>query len=87
MEFEYDPAKSASNAEKHGIDFDTAQEIWADGIAVVVDARSVTEPRSIIIGRIGTKLWTAVFTMREGKARIISVRRARKNEWEIYLGG
>ncbi|MCB1358830.1 MAG: BrnT family toxin [Maritimibacter sp.] len=87
MEFEYDPAKSAGNAEKHGIDFEAAQEIWSDGIAVVVDARSVTEPRSIIIGRIGAKLWTAVFTMREGKVRIISVRRARKNEWEIYLGG
>ena len=28
MQFEYDPNKSKSNKEKHGIDFDEAQELW-----------------------------------------------------------
>ncbi|MCB1338083.1 MAG: BrnT family toxin [Maritimibacter sp.] len=87
MEFEYDQAKSTANADKHGIDVDAARTIWTDEIAVVVEARSTTEPRSLIIGRIGEALWTAVFTMRGEKVRIISVRRARKNEWEVYLGG
>ncbi|MSO62009.1 MAG: hypothetical protein EXQ50_07965 [Acidobacteria bacterium] len=30
MEFEFDPAKSAANKAKHGIDFVEAQEFWND---------------------------------------------------------
>jgi uncharacterized protein len=30
MHFEYDPAKSEANAEKHGIDFEEAQTLWDD---------------------------------------------------------
>ncbi|WP_017326164.1 BrnT family toxin [Synechococcus sp. PCC 7336] len=41
---------------------------------------------SAIFGRIGAKIWTAVVTYREENIRIISVRRARKREVELYEG-
>ncbi len=34
MRFEFDPAKSAENRRKHGIDFEAAQELWAGGRAM-----------------------------------------------------
>ena len=38
MEFEFDPEKSASNKDKHGIDFIEAQALWQDGGAILVRA-------------------------------------------------
>jgi len=84
MEFEFDLEKSASNGRKHGINFEEAQELWADPDRVEIPARDVDEPRSIVIGRIGDKHWSAVVTSRAGRTRIISVRRAREEEIEIY---
>ena len=86
MEFEWDEAKSATNKEKHGIDFAEATAVWEDPRRVAVPARTVDEPRWLVIGRIGEKHWSAVVTYREGKARLISVRRARTEEVEIYEG-
>ena len=34
-EFEYDRAKSDANVEKHGIDFEQAQELWRDEDAII----------------------------------------------------
>jgi uncharacterized DUF497 family protein len=82
--FEFDPAKSVANLAKHGIDFEAAQSLWLDDDAVEIDARSETEPRSAVIGKIGGRYWIAFVTMRTGSIRIISVRRARDNEVEIY---
>lgn len=78
MEFEYDPAKSATNKDKHGIDFDDAQALWHDDKRVSLSLSSQDEQRFIVIGLIGEKLWTAICTMRGDAVRIISVRRARK---------
>lgn len=84
MDFEFDPAKSATNREKHGIDFDAAQALWLDERLLEVPAKTEDEPRFLAIGRIGGKHWTAVFTHRGAAIRIISVRRARKQEIEHY---
>ena len=86
MEFEFDRRKSASNARKHGIDFVAAQELWLDPDVVEIPARTVDEPRSLVIGKIGDTHWSAVITPREGRTRIISVRRSRDEEIEIYEG-
>ena len=86
MEFEFDPAKSASNKEKHGIDFVEAQLLWLDSMLLEIPARTADEPRSVIIGKIGDKHWSGVVTYREDRIRIISVRRSRKEEVEIYEG-
>jgi uncharacterized protein len=84
MNFEFDPAKSAANKRKHGIDFLEAQSLWNDLERLEVPARTSDEPRSIVIGKIGEKHWSAVITYREATVRIISVRRARDLEVAIY---
>src|SRR5215469_4165939 len=84
MEFEFDPLKSAANREKHGVDFVQAQELWQDPMRIEVPARTTGEPRWLVIGRMGNKHWSAVVTYREDRVRIISVRRARDEEIEIY---
>ncbi len=89
MEFEFDPAKSASNKEKHGIDLVEAQALWRDGglELVLSKARLTSEERFLAIGRIEGKHWTAICTLRGQAIRIISVRRARKEEVDYYDGG
>ena len=84
MEFEYDVKKITKNKEKHGIDFVEAQNILDDPDCVMIPARTVNESRFLIIGMIDDKIWSAIFTVRNKKIRIISVRRSRKNEEEIY---
>ena len=82
--FEFDDAKSATNMAKHGIDFRAAQELWNDPDLLEIDAKSEDERRYLVIGRIGEKHWSAVVTYREDTIRIISVRRSRKREEELY---
>ena len=84
MEFEFDPAKSAANKEKHGIDFVEAQALWRDGNAVSTPGRSQDEVRYGIIGVIDGKHWVGYFTIRGRHIRIISVRRARDAEKKHY---
>lgn len=84
MGFEFDPAKSAANQDKHGIDFTRAQALWEDPLHVEVPARTVDEPRWLVVGRIGSHYWSAVVTYREERVRIISVRRSRVEEVAIY---
>jgi uncharacterized DUF497 family protein len=84
VEFEFDPHKSITNQEKHGIDFTEAQRLWLDAIRVEVPARTVDEPRWLVIGQIDGKHWSAVVTYREQRTRIISVRRSRDEEVSIY---
>jgi uncharacterized DUF497 family protein len=86
MEFEFDPAKSAANKDKHGIDFVEAQALWADDGLVEAPIPSEGELRFLMIGRLGGKHWTAVCTFRGEAVRIISVRRARKTEVKVYDG-
>ena len=84
MEFEWDENKSHTNQAKHGIDFNVATELWLDENRVEVQTTFPSEKRSILIGRIGKKLWVAIFTRRENAIRIISVRRARDKETKLY---
>jgi len=84
MGFEYDPDKSADNKRKHGIDFEEAQQLWADARLVEVPARTTDEPRWLLIGRIDEKHWSAIITRRGDSIRLISVRRSRDEEVEIY---
>ena len=84
MEFEYDPNKSESNKQKHGIDFEEAQDLWLDADRLEIQARSDDEPRFALIAELNKKIWTAFFTVREKRIRFISVRRSRKGEKELY---
>ncbi len=84
MEFEFDPRKSAANKRKHGIDFVEAQALWDDPDLIEIPARTEDEPRFFVIGMIVGKHWSGVITYRDDHIRIISVRRSRKEEVEIY---
>ena len=82
--FEYDLLKSASNLQKHGIDFEEAQRLWQDPFLIEVSARSSDEQRSLVIGLIDRRHWSAVITYRDDNIRIISVRGARETEVALY---
>ena len=84
MGFEYDPDKSAENKRKHGIDFELAQRLWADAGLVQIPARTTDEPRWLLIGRIEERHWSAILTRRGENIRLISVRRSRDEEVELY---
>lgn len=84
MEFEFDPEKNDTNRKKHGIDFKDAQKLWHDPHRIVIPAKNLDESRFVLIGKIQEKYWSAVYTIRKNKIRLISVRRSRKNEEEIY---
>ena len=84
MEFEWDEKKSRANKSKHGIDFNTATELWNDQDRIEIQTHFPTENRNALIGNIGDKLWTAIFTRRVYAIRVISVRRARKKETKLY---
>ena len=84
MDFEYDPEKSRRNREKHVIDFDEAQALRDDPELLEVPARTVDEPRYLVIGRIGGRHWSAVITYCDERARLFSVRRARPEEVALY---
>jgi len=82
--FEFGEAKSLSNLSKHGIDFIEAQLLWLDSDLLEIPAKTVDEPRFLVIGKIGAKHWSAVITHRSKNIRIISVRRSRTEEIELY---
>ncbi|MDJ0745305.1 MAG: BrnT family toxin [Xenococcaceae cyanobacterium MO_167.B27] len=84
MQFEYDINKSQSNKVKHGIDFNEAQALWWDSQRIEIQARTTTESRFVVIGKINNKHWSAIITYGENKIRIISVRRSRDNEVKLY---
>ncbi len=82
--FEFDKNKSESNKDKHGIGFETAKKLWLDPNRVEIPARWVNEPRYILIAWVNNELWTVVYTKRNKNTRIISVRKSRRDEKEIY---
>ena len=84
MKFDWDPNKSAINNVKHGIDFVSAQSLWADENRIEIHAPYPVEDRMILIAKYEEKVWTAVYTVRGDTIRIISVRRARKREVDLY---
>ena len=84
MEFEWDERKNRRNKNKHGIDFETAMKLWNDKNRIEIQTPFPIENRSILIGKIDKKLWSAIFTLRSNSIRIISVRRARKKEAKLY---
>lgn len=82
--FEFDDSKSQSNLQKHGIDFVDAQALWNDSNLLEIPAKTADEPRFLVIAMIEQKHWSAVITYRGEKIRLISVRRSRDEEVEMY---
>jgi uncharacterized protein len=87
MEYDRDPAKSASNERKHsGVSFDEAVTCLLDPMALVrEDDDAIGEHRYVLVGmsRVGRML-TVCYTMRGELPRLISARKATKKEVSFY---
>ena len=85
MKFEYDPAKNQSNIAKHGISFEQAKAVFNDADRLVFSDKrqAYGKERLITIGLVENVL-TVVYTLRNASTRIISARRASKNERKNY---
>ncbi len=82
--YEFDKAKSDTNKIKHGIDFETAKILWSDIDRIIIPAKTTGEPRFLLVAKLNKTFWSAVYTNRKDKIRIISVRKSRKNEKDLY---
>lgn len=84
MVFEFDKPKSDANKKKHGIDFIEVQALWLDERRIEIPARTEDEARLLVVGKIGTSHWSAVITYRGDAIRIISARRSKMEEVNLY---
>jgi uncharacterized DUF497 family protein len=88
VRFEWDPAKAASNARKHGVTFDEAAEVFAAGVVAFprldVEHDDVEE-RFQTLGPTSRRLVLVVWTERHDDViRIISARPATRAERALY---
>jgi len=79
MELEWDAAKREADLVKHGFDFLQAKRVF-DGPIYTAPSPRGEEQRFVTIGRLGDRFVAVVWAPRDGKVRIISVRRARATE-------
>ncbi len=94
--FEWDPAKAATNAEKHGVTFEQATEVFLDPMALTIfdgeHTSDYQEDRWATLGQAGGNIYLVVIhTFRSHKedavtVRLISARPATKHEIKQYEG-
>jgi uncharacterized DUF497 family protein len=86
MDFEFDPAKASSNLAKHGISFSHAEQALRDALAVTIeDPDAVGEQRFVTLGMDSLgRILVVCHTQRDERTRIISARKASKNETRNY---
>jgi uncharacterized DUF497 family protein len=78
-DFEWDDAKRTRNIELHGIDFRDVPQVF-DGPHLVQPSSRTGEERLLAIGFLQSREVTVVYTLRNGRLRIISARRASRYE-------
>jgi uncharacterized DUF497 family protein len=86
MTIEFDPIKAASNLQKHGVHFAEAEMVLQDPRALTIeDPDAVNEQRWITMGMDSTgRILVVVYTYRSDQIRIISIRKASRQEREKY---
>lgn len=86
MDFEWDEQKAAENERKHHIDFNTAARVFLDPnwLEDYDSEHGGEEDRWIAIGLVDARLLVVVYTERHEAIRIISARKAVKNEQKAY---
>ena len=86
MGFEWDPAKSRANLDKHGVTFEEALAVFADADSLRQDVvrPALVEDRIKIIGKVDDRFLTVVYTLRSSNLRIISARRSHRSERRDY---
>jgi uncharacterized DUF497 family protein len=85
--FEWDKPKAAENYAKHGVDFETACQVFRDPFAVerLDDREDYGEDRFVLIGIVEDVVLTVVYMERDGRFRLISARRATRHEQDEYV--
>ncbi|MDR2668468.1 MAG: BrnT family toxin [Desulfovibrio sp.] len=86
LKFEWDTAKSEACFRGRGFDFAYISRVFLDpDRSVREDARyDYGEARYILLGKVETRLYCVVYTVRGGSIRIISARKANSREVAIY---
>jgi uncharacterized protein len=90
MDFEWDPAKAASNLAKHKVSFHEAATVFGDPAAITFSDpdHSEDEDRFLTFGHsVGGHLLVVSHTDRGDRTRIISARRAIRKERKLYEEG
>ena len=85
MLFEWDESKRQANLAKHHIDFRDAKRIFEGPVFERIDRRH-GEDRTFAIGLMEDIEIVVVYMMRGKRRRIISARRAHRNERQEYKG-
>jgi uncharacterized DUF497 family protein len=88
--YEWDLAKAAANVRKHRISFEEAASVFLDAAALTFwdPDHSEDEDREITIGRSArSRILFVAHAAREGRIRIISARRATRQERRQYEEG
>ena len=88
MTFEWDENKNTANKKKHGVSFEMAVRVFLDEKRIEkldVEHSTVDEERVNIIGRVSDMLILfVVVTDKSGRTRIISARKAERDEEAEY---
>lgn len=86
MEFEWDNGKAIANLRKHGVSFEMAVQAFRDPFAVewIDDREGYGEERTILLGMADGSILVVVYTERGESIRLISARKALKDEKDIY---
>jgi uncharacterized DUF497 family protein len=84
--FEWDGKKAAANLRVHGVSFEDGARAFGDPFAIewIDDRRVYGEERFILLGLYGHEVLYVAYTERGDNIRIISVRRATKDEKDNY---
>jgi uncharacterized protein len=86
MGYEWDERKRQTNVKKHGVDFIDVQELFeSDGIILPDERLDYGEPRFIVIGILKNQVVVVAYTECGDNIRIISARKATKNEQIYYF--
>ncbi|HKB66535.1 MAG TPA: BrnT family toxin [Pyrinomonadaceae bacterium] len=86
MRFEWDEAKRLANLRQHGFDFVDGEKIFAGETASFLDDRfDYDETRFLTIGVLDGRVVAIIHTETDEVTRIISMRKALKNEEETYF--
>ena len=87
LQFEWDDSKAKLNVAKHGVSFEEASTVFGDPLSLTISdpAHSQAEDRFILLGHSHRqRLLVVVHTERGDKIRLISARRASRNERKQY---
>jgi uncharacterized DUF497 family protein len=87
VQYEWDPAKAASNVEKHGVEFADAVGALEDDLAITIEDTSTDEERFKTLGTdfLG-RVVVVVYVYRGERIRVISARKATARQRAVYEG-